>query len=96
MMAVLPVLCDGAQGVAGWIPVEVDGNLYVVLCKRLTEDLMGASINTAKTDIMEVFDKHMEQTDMDPVLFKKIMLCAPLQVYKKGAKMKADPWLTKT
>lgn len=92
-MAVLPLLCDGVYGVAGWIPVLHDDILYVVLAKKLTTCLMEASVNASGTGMEDVFAVNVESAIVDSDLFKQLMLKAPFKAYKKSVKMQSAKWL---
>lgn len=93
MMAVLPLLCDGLYGVAGWVPVRHGDRLFVVFSIRITTKLMEASVDTSGTGMADVFRHHMKPVATDADLFQQIMLKTPFKMYKKSAKMTTTRWL---
>ena len=93
MMAVLPLLCDGLYGVAGWIPVRHGDRLFVVFSIRITTKLMEASVDTSGTGMADVFRHHMQPVATDADLFQQIMLKTPFKMYKKSAKTTSTRWL---
>lgn len=92
-MAVLPLLCDGLHGVAGWIPVFHDGKLHVVLSHKITTSLIEASVSTSDSGMEDVFKANMVTAIVDSRLFKLLMLKTPFNVWKKSARMNSSKWL---
>lgn len=93
MMSVLPLLCDGRYGVAGWIPVWHRGVLYVILSKRVTVSLMEVSVNTTETTMADVFQKHLKSAAMNPTLFSEIIVKTPFKPYRRNKSMSGTRWL---
>ena len=93
MISVLPLLCDGRWGVAGWIPVWHKGVLYVVLSKRVTVLLMEVSVNCTGTNMENMLQMHMRSAPMNPSLFAGIIVKTPFKPLKRNKKMTGTRWL---
>lgn len=93
MMSVLPLLCDGRYGVAGWIPVWYKGVLYVILSKSVTVSLMEVSVNTSGTTMAVVLQKHLKSAPINPTVFAELIVRTPFKPYKRNKNMSGTRWL---
>ena len=93
MMGLLPVLCDGVEGIAAYIPVKHEGKLQIVLSTTIMEKLMESYCNVRRTDIKNDIRSNAKKVPVTAAQFRAIMLKTPFKPYKMGPKMKDANWL---
>lgn len=91
-MQVVPVLCDGQMGIAAYMPVKHEGEVYVVVSIGIMDALMQAYVH-GSTSVADVLRANVETVTVDVDMFRMLMLKTPFKPYKKGPKMKESNWL---